>query len=59
VSPQGPQSWRLERSGHSNKEMSLVEGRSNNKDKVHKGMKTYWGSGGIAARILDHRTRWR
>jgi hypothetical protein len=25
----------------------------------HHAMKTYWGSGGIAARILDLGTRWR
>jgi hypothetical protein len=25
----------------------------------HHAMKTYWGSGGIAPRILDLSTRWR
>jgi hypothetical protein len=25
----------------------------------HHAMKTYWESGGIAPRILDHGTRWR
>jgi len=25
----------------------------------HHAMRSYWGSGGIAPRILDHRTRWR
>jgi hypothetical protein len=25
----------------------------------HHAMKTYWGSGGIASRILDLGTRWR
>jgi hypothetical protein len=46
-------------------EFKIPNGRQKVKVKLslcltqHHAMKTYWGSGGIAPRILDFGTRWR
>jgi hypothetical protein len=48
-----------------NKSVINIMNRDDDNDKVksclteHHAMKTYWGTGGIAPRILDLGTRWR